>query len=116
MKLDQVFPSKYLKASDLQGRDITVRIARIGLEELDDGKKLVLYFDGAQKGLICNRTNADRIAHYHGNDTDGWLGKEIVLFMGLVNFQGKTTEAIRVKGLPAAPQSAAAQSGVEIPL
>jgi hypothetical protein len=62
---------------------------------------------------VVNRTNADRIAHYHGNNTDGWIGKQVLLGTELVTFNGKTNEALRIKGLPrtgsvpqAAPQTA----------
>jgi hypothetical protein len=46
---------------------------------------------------VTNKTNANRIAHSFGPNTDAWIGREIVLYTDLVNFQGKTTEAIRVK-------------------
>lgn len=100
MKLDAVFPSNYIKAGDLQGRDVTVTIRECKIEKLGEDQKLVTYFAGKEKGLVTNRTNADRIAHYHGNDTDGWIGKQIILGTELVTFQGKTSEALRVKGLP----------------
>lgn len=97
MELATIFPSKYIKAADLQGREPTVVIARAEIEKLGDDSKLVLYFQGKQKGLVTNRTNADRIAYLYGTNTDLWIGKEIVLFTELVSFQGKTTEAVRVR-------------------
>jgi hypothetical protein len=57
----------------------------------------VLYFQGKEKGLVTNRTNADRIAYLYGSNTDGWIGKEIVLYTDMVPFQSKVIEAIRVK-------------------
>lgn len=107
MKLDQVFPSNFLKAGDLQGRDVPVTIRECKIEKLGEDQKLVTYFAGKEKGLVTNRTNADRIAHYHGNDTDGWVGKQILLGTELVTFQGKTSEALRVKGIPRIPLNAA---------
>jgi hypothetical protein len=97
MHLDAIYPNKYIKSSDLQNREISVIIEQAKVEEVGDDRKLVLYFRGKQKGLVTNKTNANRIAHYFGMNTDAWLGREIVLFTDLVNFQGKTTEAIRVK-------------------
>lgn len=100
MKLNDVFPSKYLKADDLEGREVTVTIRDAKIEKMGDDQKLVIYFAGKDKGMVVNRTNADRIAHYHGPDTDGWLGKQVVLGTELVTFNGKTDDALRVKGLP----------------
>jgi hypothetical protein len=97
MELSSIFPSKYVKASDLKGREVTVVVARAEIEKLGDDNKLVIYFQGRDKGLVTNRTNADRIAYLYGTNTDGWVGKEIILYVDLVSFQGRTVEAIRVK-------------------
>ncbi len=97
MELSSIFPSKYLKAADLKGREPTVVIASAEIEKIGDDNKLVLYFQDKDKGIVCNRTNADRIAYMYGTDTDSWIGKKIVLYTEMVNFQGKVTEAIRIK-------------------
>ena len=107
MHIDEAFPSKYLKASDLKGRDISVVISAAEVEEIGDERKLVLAFQGAQKTFVCNRTNAMMIADLYGPDTDGWIGKEITLYPTKVPFQGKLTDATRVK----APARRAAQNG-----
>ena len=97
MELATIFPSKYIKAADLKGREHTVVISECAIEKLGDDQKLVLYFQGKEKGLVTNRTNADRIAYLYGSNTDSWVGKEIILFPDLVTFQGKAMEAVRVK-------------------
>lgn len=117
MKLAEIFPSKYVKAADLQGREPTVVIAGAEVEKIGDDHKLVIYFRGKEKGLVCNRTNADSIALLYGDDTDAWIGKEITLTTAIVTFQGKSTEAVRVKrppaphGRPAAKLDAADRPG-----
>jgi hypothetical protein len=114
MKLTDVFPSKYIKAEDLQGRDITLTIRECKIEKLDQDQKLVLYFLNKDKGMVCNRTNADRIALIHGGDTDGWIGKQIVIGPELTNnLQGKAVMAIRVKGLPTAAPAPIAAAPVQ---
>ena len=107
MKLSDVFPSNYLKADDLQGRDVNVTIREYKMEKMGDDNKLVLYFRGKEKGMVCNRTNADRIAHYYGDDLTQWLGKPVTLGTELVSFQGKTNEALRIKGRPSESAQAA---------
>lgn len=124
MDLNNIFPSKYIKSSDLQGRDITLAIARIAVEKMDEGNRPIIYFGGKEKGLVCNKTNANRIAHYYGNNTDGWIGKQIILGVELLDFQGQTKEGLRIKGIPApaplaptqpAPAAAAPAAHVDQP-
>ncbi|MGY4285788.1 hypothetical protein ACVWXO_005008 [Bradyrhizobium sp. LM2.7] len=62
MKLEDAFPSKYLKATDLRGRAIIVEIENAPCESLKglDGtaqSKTVLHFKGKEKALPLNRTN-----------------------------------------------------------
>jgi hypothetical protein len=106
MELSTVFTSEILKAADLQSREVTVVIATVEAKQFNDGNKLLLTFQGKKKALVCNKTNANRIALLYGTDTDGWIGREIVLFPDLVDFQGKPTLAIRVKP-PASRRTAA---------
>ncbi len=101
MRISETFPSKYLKAADLAGQDRAVKIRACVQEELGQGAekevKPVLYFDGGQKGLVLNKTNATAIAEDYGDDTEAWIGRDIVLFVQKVAFQGKLTPAIRVR-------------------
>lgn len=97
MELESVFPSKYIKAKDLKGQDVPVVIDRADIEKIGEDTKLVLYFRGKEKGLVTNRTNADRIAHLYGTNTDDWIGREIILYTDMVNFQNRVVEAIRVR-------------------
>lgn len=107
MKLTEMFPSKYLKADDLDS-DTPVIIANIKFERMqsEDGKeedKPVLYFLRVEKGLVLNKTNATIISEQHGDDTDNWNGKKITLTKERVTAFGKSQWAIRVKAI--APQS-----------
>jgi hypothetical protein len=97
MELSTVFGGDTLKAADLQGHEPTVTIATIEMKKFDNGNKLVITFEGKKKALVCNKTNANRIAHAYGTNTDNWIGKDLTLFTDLVDFQGKAVEAIRVR-------------------
>jgi hypothetical protein len=104
MKISSVFPSKYLRAADLQDRQIEVVIQRAEMENFgDDDRKAVLYFKGRQKGLVLNKVNGRTIARAYGDDTDGWENKKIILFTAIVDFRGDSVEAIRVKIPKAGP-------------
>ncbi len=104
MQLNDLYPSKYLSAADLQGKEVVAVIESIAMEKFDDGaEKPLIRFQGHQKGLVCNKTNAMAIGAIHGDDTDQWIGKPICLFSMMVTFQNKATEAIRVKRVPEPP-------------
>lgn len=112
MKLSEAFPSNFLKADDLGGRNVTVEIEDASFEEIGQGRdkesKIILKFVGKEKKLVCNKTNANTIAKVVGSDdTDDWPGKKIILTTREVDFQGTPTLAIRVSlqkpGAAAAP-------------
>ncbi len=114
MKRDDVFKGKYLAVSDLDGQDwlVTIRAAKmedVGTEE-EKESKLILYFEKQDRGIVCNPTNWDTIEALHGEDTVGWIGKNITLFTDpTVKYKGKRTGGIRVR--PEIP--AAREPGVE---
>lgn len=107
MKVSKVFAGEYLTAADLDGEDISVVIETVSEKKFDDGNKLLITFRGMEKGLVANKTNSGRIAMLYGDETEEWPGCEIVLYEDIVDFQGKPTKAIRVRGpkkKAAAPQ------------
>lgn len=105
MKMNDVFPSKYVKADDLKGKSALCIISHVTLEKIGDDTKPVIYFQHKEKGLVCNKTNFGRIAFVYGDESDDWTGKEIVLYPEMTDFQGKPMWAIRVK--PPEPRSSA---------
>lgn len=100
MNANDMFPSKYLKASDLGDHKPVVVISNIELENLGSeeapDKKPVLYFKGKDKGLACNKTNWNTLISLYGQETDGWIGKAIKLQSMEVQFKGRMTMAIRI--------------------
>lgn len=97
MNIGSAFPSAYLKAADLQGRSVTVIMARVTMEDISSDHKPVLYFQGKDRGLVLNKTNSNVIAEMHGWETDDWGGKPVTIYPARVEFQGKIVDAIRVK-------------------
>lgn len=120
LKLNDCFPSKYIKADDLED-DTVVTIKKVVIEELEskDGKnqdKPVMYFKEFEKGLVVNRTNWTIIAKQHGEDSELWTNKQIILFAMDVEAFGEMVSAIRVKpprkiAPKGAPMMAAPESG-----
>lgn len=100
MNINQAFPSKYLKASDLNDQTVNVTIADIKIEQVgqDRDTKPVAYFQGKTKGLVLNKTNSRKIAQIAGSpETDDWVGVAISIFPTETEFAGESVECIRVK-------------------
>lgn len=94
-------PSNSLKAADLDGEEVTLKITGFDIKDFDrDGrvtKKPVLSFEGTDKTLVCNITNLRSIAYAYGDTMEDWVGKEIVLYPTRVQFGSDIVEAIRVR-------------------
>jgi len=76
--------SKYLKATDLQGKRPQVKIAGVSLVEFEDddkGKhtKPALQLEGKEKQLVVGPQNCEELIQAFGADSDGWVGKTIGL-------------------------------------
>lgn len=105
MNIDSAFPSNYLKASDLGDKQPIVTIDRIEVEPIGRDKEIkpVIYFQGKEKGLVLNKTNAKKIAELTGSkDTDDWTGCQVRIYATETEFGGETVECIRVKAATAA--------------
>jgi len=102
MKMNDFFPSKYLKAEDLTG-DTTVTITScMASTDLKDRQgnpevKPVVSFSELDKAIILNKTNWKTIEKLHGADSNGWVGKAITLFTMDVDAFGDIVSAIRVR-------------------
>jgi hypothetical protein len=101
MKIMQAYPSKYIKADDLAGKEYKLVIAEVRIEDVggpgNEEDKPVLYFAGRTKGCVLNRTNAMAIASKYGEDTDAWIDKEILIYPDQTNFQGRMVPCIRMR-------------------
>ncbi len=100
MNINEAFPSKYLKATDLKGRKIKVTIDQVTTEKMGDDTKPVLYFEGKEKGMVLNRTNGMLIASYFGPETAEWKGRQITLYATKTSMQGQMVDALRVEIVP----------------
>ena len=98
--VNDFFPSNYIKASDLKGAQPVVTIDRVEYEAVGRQKEMkgIVYFRGKTKGMVLNRTNCNKIVEIAQSPiTEEWPGVQVQLFATMVEFQGDTVEAIRVK-------------------
>jgi len=100
MKIGAAFPSKWLKAADLQGQEVEVVIKGVELADVTQGEEPqpVMLFHNKKKGMVINKTNADRMAHGYGTDeTDEWPGRKLILYVERVMYKGQMTDGLRVR-------------------
>jgi hypothetical protein len=122
MNVSDLYPSRYLKASDLDGPVVFI-IDSLTTEEVGKDKEIkpVIRFRGVQKPFILNRTNANAIAKIYGGNTSTWIGKPVQLYPTVTEAGGEQYDVIRFRAPPgAAPASglkaAAAQPYNQAPL
>ena len=126
MKIGDLFPSRFFKASDLAGREAAVTISHVEIEQIQAQggaeSKGVVYFSGQEKGLVLNQVNARTIAAVFGDDLENWTNRQIVLFSTTTQFGGRLVPCIRVRipaapapvpAAPAAPPAAPAATGID---
>lgn len=98
--INESFPSNYLKASDLKGHAVVVTLDRVEFEAVGRQRemKAVVYFVGKEKGMVLNKTNANKITEIAGSAmTEEWHGTAVVLYPTETEFAGESVECIRVK-------------------
>jgi len=106
---DDLYPGRFLKAGEFQGRKLTLKIARVSIDELvgEKGAKIkgVLTFERddpkAAKDLALNKTNGFCLREMFGRHVQDWVGKRVTLFPTVIEsgaFKGK--DAIRIWGSP----------------
>jgi len=113
MKLQDVFPSRFFKGEDFpEPRLLT--IAKVTVERIknDDGEstKPVLWFEESEQGMVVNKTNFTAMINITGHeDSDEWIGGQVVLVREVVAFGGRMVPALRLKRPKSrAPQPVAA--------
>ena len=102
------FPTKYLQKSDFAQPKLvtvdTVVMEDVSLDNQPAEMKPVLYFAGAPKGMILNKTNANICAALWGPETTVWAGKQIVAYDDVtIQYQGKLVGGIRLRPADTAP-------------
>lgn len=121
MDVRLLYPSLYLGAVDLHGKDVTLTIRRVVVEPLktDRGeeRKPVVYFEETkakadkagtpdkEKRMVLNKTNAMQIAALHGNEVDDWAGKPVTFYPTQAPAFGKIVDCVRVRSTVVLPKA-----------
>jgi hypothetical protein len=94
--------SSFIKVDDVRNCSLPLQIATVKEGKFD---KLDVVSETGET-LSLNATNTKILVRAYGPNSDEWIGKEIELTLGTVNFQGKPQEAVIVK--PISPSIATA--------
>lgn len=82
---DQLYPGRFIKAGELQGKKVTLTIADVDIEELEGeggAKKVkaIISFRESKKQLVACKTNGICLREMFGRELAVWIGKQITLF------------------------------------
>jgi hypothetical protein len=121
-----MYGSKYLGAADLKGQRPRRTIGKVEVADLKekDGstkRKRVLYFEGEDKALVLNKTNAIKLATAFGKESANWVGVRVELYSEMTSLgkEGVRLQPLRAVTKPApaavAPASLQDEMSDEIP-
>lgn len=99
---DQLYPGRFIKSGDLEGRDITLTISHVHLEELEGTTKQmkgILTFKETPRQFVLNKTNGESIKAMFGRKVPEWVGKRVTFYAAKIE-SDLADVAIRVRGSP----------------
>ncbi len=94
MDMSRYSSSLFLKVDDVRDKPRRAVITQVEPDGKFD-KPNLRFSDGTL--LSCNGTNCANLIKAYGDESDDWLNQEIELFVGQVQFNGKTQESVLVK-------------------
>lgn len=98
---DDLYPGRFLKAGNFDGKKVTLTISDADTEELegDDGKtttKAIVSFSETPRKLVACKTNGLCFKAMFGAELANWIGRKVTLFPDTWNGE----PCIRVWGSP----------------
>jgi hypothetical protein len=105
-KVSRILASRFVKPYELSYTDRrSAMIDKVTVEMFgnDQVEKLVATVsdgDGWEKDLVLNQTNLQRLATAYGDDTDGWDGQLVELWVVDVVYHGDTVQSTQIGPAP----------------
>ena len=104
MHISTLLDSKYLKKADAHNEPtLTIQALEkrnVALEGAAPEMKWVLIFVETPKPLILNRTNTQVLARCFGDESDGWMGQKVTLYVDeSVGFGGQLVGGVRLRAV-----------------
>lgn len=106
MNINDLIPSKYLKQSDVQDEKLVtvqgLKKVNVAKEDEDPEYKFVIKFEEFDKPMVLNSTNIKRLGKALGDETDGWKGGQVVLYVDPdIEFGGNIVGGLRIRAAKA---------------
>lgn len=102
LKRSDVFKSKYLGKDDL-ATPLVLTVKDVAMQEVqsEDGHEevpVMTFRENVKPFIVKNQTNWAIMEEAFGEDTDGWIGKSIEVYVDPnVMFKGKRTGGVRIR-------------------
>jgi hypothetical protein len=103
MHVDLMFPSRYLRAVDFEGKPVALTITEVLRDKVQTtngtkAEKYIIRFRETDKELILNKTNAKAVAKaLQEPKAINWPGEKIVLKPAKCEAFGEIVDCIRVE-------------------
>jgi hypothetical protein len=102
MKLSEMMPSKYLKTSDVDGEVIVtvkeLKKVNVAREDAEPEYKWTVVFAEFAKPMVLNKTNLTRLGKALGDDTEFWIGQQVLLYVDdEVQYGSDTVSGLRIR-------------------
>lgn len=92
----------FIKVADVEDDPIRAVIAVVKMGKYD---KPDLVFESGDV-LSLNATNNQTLVRAYGANSDDWIGKEVQLLLGEIEYQGRMQKAVKVKPISPPPKPA----------
>lgn len=104
MKISQMLDSKYLKQEDVDAdTPVTVKkITKVNIarDDAEPEYKWAVSFNEFERPLLLNKTNLKRMAKALGDDSDDWIGNQVVLYVDEdVEYAGEVVGGLRIRAM-----------------
>lgn len=104
ISFDELYPGRFLKAADLRGQHVTVRISDVALDELEGekGTKVqgIIFLHNTDKQIVLNKTNGLCLKGMFGKTLSEWIGKRFTIKADVTKLGKDTVDCIRIHGSP----------------
>ena len=105
MKASQMIESKYLKQEDVdEDTPVTVQLLKkvnVARDDETPEYRWTIKFHEFDKPMVLNATNIKRLSKALGDDTDGWEGNSVILYVDPdIEYAGKVVGGLRLKAIP----------------
>lgn len=102
MKLSDMIESKYLKQSDVDAETLVtitgLKRVNVARDDEDPEYRWTVKYQEFPKPMVLNVTNLKRLGKALGDDTDEWIGKQVVLYVDPdIEFGGNVVGGLRVR-------------------